>query len=138
MGFNKVAQYYYYPGWHEPGSVLELLINRQAWENLSDDLKMIVQVAADAQNMWMLAQFDAQNGNALQELVAGGTELRPFSDEVMAGLEAAAEEVKVEVADSDPQAAKVYDSFRKFQNEVASWGTVSEQSYYNLIQTEDT
>ena len=138
MGFNKVAQYYYFPGWHEPGSVLELLVNRQAWESLSEDLKTMVKVAADAQTMWMLAQFDAQNGSSLQEIVAGGTELRPFPEEVMAGLEEAAEEVKVEVADSDAQAAKVYDSFRKFQAEVAGWGTASEKAYYNLIQTEDT
>lgn len=138
LGFNKVAQYYYFPGWHEPGSVLELLVNRQAWESLSEDLKTIVKVAADAQNMWMLAQFDAQNGSSLQELVAGGTDLRPFPDDVMAGLKEAAEEVKVEVADSDAQAAKVYDSFRKFQAEVGGWGTASEKAYYNLIQTEGT
>ena len=138
MGFNKVAQYYYYPGWHEPGSVLELLINRQAWEGLSDDLKTIVTVAAHAQNTWMLANFDAQNGNALQELAASGTDVRQFPDEVMSGLKSAAEEVLQEVADSDPMSAKVYDSFRNFQAEVAGWGNASEKPYYNLIQTENT
>ncbi len=134
MGFNKVAKYYYFPGWHEPGSVLEVTVNRDAWEALSDDLKMIVRTAADAQNVWMLAQFDARNGGALEELIATGTELRPFPDVVMADLAKAAEEVKTEVADSDSMAAKVYDSFRKFQANVGGWGTVSEKAYYNLIQ----
>jgi TRAP-type mannitol/chloroaromatic compound transport system substrate-binding protein len=137
MGFNKVAQYYYYPGWHEPGSVLELLVNRQAYEELPADLQMIVKIAADSQNTWMLAQFDALNGGALKELVASGTDLRPFPDDVMAGLKAAAEEVLVEVADSDPQAAKVYDSFRKFQVQVAGWANASEKPYYNVIQTDE-
>lgn len=137
LGFQNVAQYYYYPGWHEPGSVLELIVNRQAWEGLSPDLQQIVRTAANAQNTWMLAQFDAQNGSALRDLVDNeGVELRQFPDEVMDGLAQAAEEVLTEVADSDPTAAKVYDSFRSFQQEVAAWGNVSERPYYNLIQTD--
>lgn len=134
LGFNNVAQYYYYPGWHEPGSVLELLVNRSAWEELPEDLKMIVRVAADKQNTWMLANFDAQNGAALDRLVAGGVDLREFPAEVMNGLREAAQDVLSDVAANDPQAGKVYESFSAFQQEVGGWGGVSERSYYNLIQ----
>ncbi|MCB0191081.1 MAG: TRAP transporter substrate-binding protein DctP [Anaerolineae bacterium] len=135
MGLHKAAQYYYYPGWHEPGSVLELLINRQAWESLSPDLQMIVRNAAVAQNNWMLSQFEGQNNAALKRLVnEEGVDLRPFPDDVMVGLRAAAEEVLQEVADGDPMSAKVYESFRAFQEESAQWGTISEKAYYNLVQ----
>lgn len=136
LGFNKVAQYYYYPGWHEPGSVLELLISRQAWEGLSADLQNIVLRASEAQNSWMLARFDAENNAALQRLVAAGTDLRPFPDDVMAGLRTAAEEVLQEVADSDAMSKKVFESFRAFQEDAAQWGNISERAYYNLIQRE--
>ena len=135
MGFQKVANFYYYPGWHEPGSVLELLINRQAWESLSPDLQIIVRNAALAQNTWMLSQFEGQNNASLQRLVSEeGVELKQFPDEVMSGLRDAAEEVIVEVSDSDAISKKVFESFRKFQEESASWGNISERAYYNLVQ----
>jgi len=135
MGFHQVAKFYYYPGWHEPGTVLELQVNRQAFEALSPDLQMIVRTAAYAQNSWMLAQFDSRNLAALQQLInEEGVVLKLFPFEVMAGLRDAAEEVIQEVADSSPIARKVFESFRKFQDEMALWGNVSERAYYNLIQ----
>jgi len=135
MGFHKVAQYYYYPGWHEPGTVLELQVNRQAFESLPKDLQMIVRTAALAQNSWMLAQFEGQNNQALYQLVnEEGVDLRQFPDEVMDGLRAAAEEVIVEVADSDAISKKVFESFRAFQEGAAQYGNISERAYYNLVQ----
>ncbi|GAB4423102.1 MAG: TRAP transporter substrate-binding protein DctP [Anaerolineae bacterium] len=137
MGFYKVAQYYYYPGWHEPGSVLELIINRQAWEGLSPDLQEIVRQAAYAQNTWMLAQFDAVNGSYLAKLVnEEGAELRPFPDDVLDTLHGYAEEVLADVAAGDAMSKKVYESFSKFQREVAGWSNVSEKAFYNGVQVE--
>ncbi len=135
MGFHKVAQYYYYPGWHEPGSVLELQVNRQAFEALPADLQLIVRDAAMTQNTWMLAQFEGRNNQALQQLVnEEGVDLRQFPDEVMEGLRAAAEEVIVEIADSDAISKKVFESFRSFQEGAAEYGNISERAYYNLVQ----
>lgn len=135
MGFQKVAKYYYYPGWHEPGSVLELIINREAWESLPGDLQMIVRRAADAQNPWMLAQFDARNNGALQKLITeDGVTLRPFPEEVMTALREASLAVIEDVAANDAMSGKVWASFDAFQKGVADWGAVSEKAFYNLIQ----
>ncbi len=135
MGFHKVAKYYYYPGWHEPGSVLELQVNRSAFEALPKDLQTIVRVAATAQNSWMLSQFEGQNNAALQRLINDeGVELRQFPDEVMDALRAAAEEVIVEIGDTDAVSKRVFESFTKFQAESAAYGNISERAYYNLVQ----
>jgi TRAP-type mannitol/chloroaromatic compound transport system substrate-binding protein len=135
MGFQKVAKYYYYPGWHEPGSLLELIVNRQAFESLPADLQLIVRTVADAQNPWMLAQFDSRNFDALRRLVDDdGVDLRPFPDDVMDALRISSLQVVNEVAAGDPMSKKVWESFSKFQENVAKWGVVSEKAFYNSIQ----
>jgi len=137
MGFQKVAQYYYYPGWHEPGSVLELLVNRDAYNAIPKDLQSIVRRAAEAQNTWMLAQFDAKNNASLQKLInEDGVELRQFPDDLMVALKGFADEVLADVAAGDPMSKKVYESFSAFQKEVAAWGNISEKAFYNLVQVE--
>lgn len=134
MGFYKVAKYYYYPGWHEPGTVIERTINKSEWSKLSDDLKKICEIASYNQCLWELAQFDSQNGAALKRLVEDdGVDLRPFPDQVMATLRTTAQEVIDGVAAGDAQSAKVWDDFQKFHAQVGSWSTVSEKAYYELI-----
>lgn len=135
MGFYKVAQYYYYPGWHEPGSVLELIINRSAWEELPSDIQGIIRRAADAQNPWMLARFDAQNNIYLQRMITEeGVELRRFPTDVMTALREASLEVINEVAANDPMSKKVWENFQAFEQGVADWAAVSEKAFYEDIQ----
>jgi TRAP-type mannitol/chloroaromatic compound transport system substrate-binding protein len=135
MGFHNVAKNYYYPGWHEPGTVLELFVNKSEYEALPPDLRQIIRTAADAQNTWMLSQFEARNNAALRKLVdEHKVQLRPFPTDVMAGLKKTATQVIDGVAASDAMSAKVYDSFRKFRENVAAWGRLSEQPFYNAIQ----
>ncbi len=135
MGFQNVVKNYYYPGWHEPGTVLELAINRAAWDELPDDLQQMVRSAAEAQNLWMLTQFESRNHEALQKLVAeDGVALRQFPAEVLATLRETTRRVVEELAASDPLATRIYDSFRSFQDNVGSWGRLSEQPFYNLVQ----
>ena len=79
LGFNKVAQYYYYPAWWEGGPALHFFINTDKWASLPKSYQAIVEAAAAAANMDMLARYDAGNPEALKRLVAAGTQLRPFS-----------------------------------------------------------
>lgn len=135
LGLHRIAKFYYYPGWHEPSTVLELQINRQAFEALPADLQGLIRMVAQAQTSWMLAQFESQNLAALQKLInEEGVAFKLFPYEVMAGLQVAAEAVIQDVADSDPMAKKVFESYQKFQEEASLWGNVSERAYYNLIQ----
>jgi len=135
MGFQNVAKNYYYPGWHEPGTVLELAVNRNAWDSLSADLQEIIRAAAAAQNTWMLSQFEARNHAALEKLVReDGVKLREFPADLLAALRRTTEVVIRDYVAADPKSARVYESFKAFQKKVGGWSRYSEQPFYNLVQ----
>jgi TRAP-type mannitol/chloroaromatic compound transport system substrate-binding protein len=135
MGFYQAAKYYYYPGWHEPGTYLEYFFNKKAYESLPIDLQHILNAACMENEQWTLTQFDAQNGAALQTLInKHKVEVIKFPDEVLAALRKMAIEVVQEEAAKTPMAKKVAESFAKFQKVVGTWGSVSELAYYNVIQ----
>jgi TRAP-type mannitol/chloroaromatic compound transport system substrate-binding protein len=135
MGFYQAAKYYYYPGWHEPGTYLEYFFNKKVYDGLPKDLQHIIDAACQETEHWVLAQFDALNGGALQELIdKHKVELIQFPGEVLDALRNLAVEVVEEEAAKTPMAQKVNESFKKFQKVVGTWGTVSEQAYYNIIQ----
>ncbi|MBF0447782.1 MAG: twin-arginine translocation signal domain-containing protein [Magnetococcales bacterium] len=134
MGFYKAAKYYYTPGWHEPGSVLEVFFNKQAYEKLPKSLQGALDAAAAENNIWMLAEFDAQNGAALEVLInQHKVSVRRFSKETLDQLRTVALEVREEEAQKDAQAKKVHLAFNAFQEKVGLWGSFSEQVYYDLI-----
>jgi TRAP-type mannitol/chloroaromatic compound transport system substrate-binding protein len=134
MGFYKAAKYYYYPGWHEPGTTLEVMFNKKAYESLPRDLQVILDGIAAETNMWSLSEFEAGNGAALQELITKHhVDLRQFPAPLMDDLRKLAKEVLEEEAAKDPMARKVNDAFKKFKAQVGVWGTVSENAYYNVI-----
>ncbi len=135
MGFYQAAKYYYYPGWHEPGTYLEYFFNKKAYESLPKDLQQIVDAACVETEHWVLAQFDAQNGVALQTLInEKKVQLKKFPDAVLDDLRKLAGEVLMEEAEKSPMAKKVNESFMNFQKVVGTWGTVSEKAYYDIIQ----
>ncbi len=130
FGFHKVAKFYYYPGWHEPGSTMEAMINKQAFNELPDDLQSIVMAACKAVNMDMISNYTARNNQALDTLVnKHGVKLMPLPDDVLLKLKQLSEEVVLEVASKDPLAQKIYDSFSQFRTQVTQWSALSEQSF---------
>ncbi|MCB2183634.1 MAG: twin-arginine translocation signal domain-containing protein [Desulfobulbaceae bacterium] len=132
MGFYKAAPYYYYPGWHEPGSCIELLINKKAYLSLPKDLQMILDSAAAESNITMLNEFEAGNGAALIELVEKHqVKLRRFPDEVLSKLKSLADETLEEEAAKSKLSLKVHQAFKKYKKEILGWGTVSEKTYYD-------
>ncbi|MEP5765839.1 MAG: TRAP transporter substrate-binding protein [Halieaceae bacterium] len=138
MGLHEVASYYYYPGWQEPGPVLEVLVNKQAFETLPPDLQAIVEVASRAINQDMLDEYTARNNRALTELVEEhGVQLRKLPDDVIIALHRASDEAVAELAASDPMAAKVYASFKAFYDGVKNYHHISEQAYINARDLKD-
>ena len=129
FGLQKAASYYYYPGWQEVGPTLELLVNRDAWLTLPDDLKAIVDTTAQAVNCDMLAQYVHGNTTALQNLKSDpSVEVRPFPPEVLNLLNEIADEVVAEMAAADPAIAKIYESFTAYRDIAADWQRISEQA----------
>lgn len=130
FGLYKAAKYYYYPGWHEPGTTLEAMINKDAFNKLTEDLQSIVLNACKVANQDMLAEYTARNNAALHTLVnEHKVILRQFPDDVLAKLRQLSDEVVAEVAAKDKLTKQVYESFRTFRDQVMEWHKVSEQSY---------
>ncbi len=132
MGLHQVAQYYYYPGWHEPGTALETIINKETFDGLPADLQEVVMVCCRAINEDMLADFTANNNQQLQTLInEHGVQLRRFPDEVIARLKALSDELLEEIAASDPDSRRVHESQKAFLASVRAWHDVSERAYFD-------
>ncbi len=130
FGLYQNAEYYYYPGWHEPATVLDNFINLDAWNDLTVDLQAIIKAANTAVNQLVLSEFTARNNDSLQALLDDhGVDVRPFPDEVLIGLGGLAKTVVAYIAAQDPLSTKVYDSIRAFRKNALNWMTFSEQAY---------
>ena len=135
LGFNKVAKYYYYPGWWEGGPALHMFVNQAKWNELSAEYKAAFDNACAEGNTWMMAKYDAQNPAALRRLVAGGTQLRPFPKAVMDACYKAAMERYQEENAKNPKWKKIYDNYSAFQREQILWFRVCENTYDNYMAT---
>lgn len=132
FGLYKIAKFYYYPGWHEPGTTLEAIINKKAFEALPKDLQSIVISACKVANQDMLAEYTARNNESLHKLVnEHKVNLKPFPDDVMKKLRELSDEVIGELVAKDKASAKVFASFRKFRDQAKAWHNISELAYYN-------
>lgn len=130
FGFYKVAKYYYYPGWHEPGTTLEAIINKKAFDALPEDLQEIVRSACKTVNQDMLAEYTARNNAALNTLLnEHKVELRAFPDDVLAELRKISDQVVAELAVKDETAKRIYSSFKKYREQVNDWHEVSEKAF---------
>ncbi|NVJ65202.1 MAG: TRAP transporter substrate-binding protein [Gammaproteobacteria bacterium] len=130
FGLFKAAKYYYYPGWHEPGTTLEAIINKDAYEALPEDLQQVVTNACRTANADMLSQFTARNNEALKTLVEKhGVELKELPQDVLQALAKISDEMLVEQAETDLD-KRILNSFIKFRDEARQWHKISEQSYY--------
>ena len=132
LGFHQVAKYYYYPGWHEPGPTLELIINKDAYATLPSDLQAIVETAARAVNQDMLDEYTARNNEALISLVeTHGVQLRKLPDEVIAELRSISMDMFDELANDSDIAKRIADSVKSFQQQATAYHEISEEAYYN-------
>ena len=129
LGFQKVAPYYYYPGFWEGGLTLHFLFNKEKWESLPKHYKAIVESAAMAANQDMLAKYDAKNPAALRSLVGAGAQLRPFSAEILDAAYKATNEVYAEISAQNADFKKLIDSLRAFRNEEYLWFQVAEYAF---------
>lgn len=130
MGFYKAAKYYYWPGWHEPGTSLEAIVNKKAWDSLPKDLQAIVTAATYKSNMWMLSEFESKNNAALEELVnKHHVKVKMFPEAVLKDLKKLSKEVLDELAAKDPASKKVYEHFLKFQKNKNAWDELTEEQY---------
>jgi TRAP-type mannitol/chloroaromatic compound transport system substrate-binding protein len=130
FGFHQAAKYYYYPGWHEPGPMLELLINIDAWNSLPKHLQVIIETASKAVNQDMLDEYLAKNNQALTELVeVHGVELRRLPDDVIEEFKEISNSILDDLAKEDETISKVYRSYLDFKNNVSAYHKISEDAF---------
>jgi len=129
LGFNKVAKYYYYPGWWEGASWGSLYIGTKAWESLPASYKKMVEAASAAVSLWMVSRYDAGNPAALKRLVANGTVLKAFPRPVMEACFDACWKYYDEVAAKNPGFKKILDSLQPFRQDQHLWFRVAEYNF---------
>ncbi len=130
FGFYKVTKHYYYPGFHEPGTMLSFGVSKKLWDSLSAADRAIFENAAQAENSYDLAEFNANNGAALRTLVEKhGVQLHQFSDDIFKAFGEASKDVLADASKSSEMAKKVYESFMDFRKKVMGWTEISDVAY---------
>jgi TRAP-type mannitol/chloroaromatic compound transport system substrate-binding protein len=133
LGFQKVAQFYYYPGWWEPGPTLEVEVNINKWKELPKLYQEIIKTASFEANLTMLARYDTKNRAALKTLTDGGVQLKPFSPEIMQAAEQASFQLFDEFAGKDPDFKAVYEPWKEFRTGVYEWNKINEGGFTNYV-----
>jgi TRAP-type mannitol/chloroaromatic compound transport system substrate-binding protein len=129
LGLNRVAPYYYYPGWWEPGTTYEIQVNLEAWNALPKAYQTVFQAAVAEAHLDMLSFYDNVNGQALEQLKLRGTELVPFSREILEAAERESFALYAEMAAADSTFKAVYESWEAFRNQVYQWNRVNELGF---------
>ena len=136
LGLHQTAKYYYFPGWHEPGTTGEFTFNKKAYDALPVDLRRILDYTATAMHTLEFGEYDAKNIVALAKLrgeFKSKVEIVGFPKDVMTGLKKLADQVNKEEAGKSPIARKTYESYNKFAAGLQPWDVMSEAAYQNLI-----
>ena len=132
LGLNKAAKYYYYPGFHEPGAALSLVVNKKLWDSLDRTDRSLIETAAAAETALSYADFTANDAVALQQLGNDpAIEVRKLDDSILEALGKVSGEVLYETSRKDDLTRRVYDSFIKFRTSALRWGNVSERAFLN-------
>ena len=133
MGFHEIAKYYYSPGWHEPGSNLEVMVNKRLFDSLESDLKAILQTAAFRLNT--LSEFEAKNNEYLQKIITeSNVQVRRLNPEILTQMRQYTKETIQELVDTDAKTKTLYESYSKFQKNINEWSQYSESAYYNMMK----
>ncbi|MEI4486324.1 TRAP transporter substrate-binding protein [Frigidibacter sp. MR17.14] len=136
LGFFKVAPYYYYPGWWEGGPTVHFFFNKAKYDELPKGYQALLRTAAQATDHDMLSKYDYKNPAAIKSLVAQGTQLRPFSPEILSACFDAANEVYAEMEASNANFKKIWDSIKAFRSENYTWAQIAEYNYDTFMMVQ--
>jgi TRAP-type mannitol/chloroaromatic compound transport system substrate-binding protein len=132
IGLHKAVGYYYYPGFHEPGSGFSLGINERVWESLDPGDRRLIETNATCEYTRSLAEFDANNALWLHTLrQEGSVKIQKFDDSVLKALREISREVVAEIGSGDETAKKIYSSYQQFRTLITDWSDISERAVLN-------
>ena len=136
LGFNKVAPFYYYPGWWEGGPQLDVFINNKAFEALTPEYKAIVEAAASYAHVEMQAKYDAKNPTALKQLVGNKTKVLPFPKDVLDLAFKESMALYADISAKNPNWKKVYDDMSAFRKDQNLWFRFTEARFDSFMQAQ--
>jgi TRAP-type mannitol/chloroaromatic compound transport system substrate-binding protein len=136
LGFNKVAPFYYYPGWWEGGPQLDLFVNNKAFDALSPENKAIIEAATTFAHVEMQAKYDARNPGSLKELVGAGVKLKPFPKDVLDLAFKESMALYAEISAKNPAWKKVYDDYATFRRDENLWFQFTEAKFDSFMQSQ--
>jgi TRAP-type mannitol/chloroaromatic compound transport system substrate-binding protein len=135
LGFNRAATYYYYPGWWEGSTQFSVYVNLNQWQTLPKTYQAILELACAEAYTWSLARYDVENPSALRRLIAGGTVLRTFSDDILDASYNAAFALYAETAAKNVKFRKIYDSWSAYREDSRPWLRAAEFAYDSFVYT---
>ncbi len=135
LGFNQVAKYYYTPSWWEGGGQCSMYVNMNKWNELSSEYRAIFEAACAEGQAYMQAMYDTLNPPALRRLIAKGTQVRAFSNEIMTAAYGAAETIYDEISEKNPRFKDIYTNWRRFRDTQIQWLGVAERRFDNMMST---
>jgi len=137
MGFQRIAPYYYQPGWHEAGATLGMYVNQDFLDTLPADMQAIVETAALRANSDMQAEYDAANGAAYQRLIAAGAEPRVIPDEILLRFVEIMDELHQTNIDANPDYARVYENWSAFKDTAQSYNRAGDFNFLQFLYGRD-
>ncbi|MFA5662934.1 TRAP transporter substrate-binding protein [Castellaniella sp.] len=133
LGFNKVAKYYYYPGWWEGAAQVSLYVNDKAFAELPKAYQSAVEVCSRAASNHLVEYYDNYNPEALRRLIAGGAVLKSFPRAVLDACYEASNVVYKEFCDKDAGFKKIYDDYMGYRDNLVPWFRVGEGVFENYL-----
>lgn len=124
-GLHQVTKHWTTPGWHQSASVFGVMINKAAWDALSDSAKEKLKIAADATMMWSIAFTEKKATEGLRTFQKAGVEIHRMDDESLKTIQQVTNEVMIAMACSNPDAAKVYASQMEYLHDYKDWRETS-------------
>ena len=133
LGFHRVARFYYFPAFWEGAANTTLVVNKQQWEALPRSYKAAIRTASAEATHWMVARYDTRNPEALRRLIAQGTQLRPFSREILDACLRVSLELEAEIAARNPDFKRIHENWSKARDDMRAWFRVAELGFDNYV-----
>ena len=132
LGLHKAAGFYYYPGFHEPGTAQTLGINRRVWESFDASDRRLIEAVAAGEYARMLAEFNTNNARSLRELRDEGTvKILKFDDALLKAFHELSKDVVAAAGAGDDISKRIYASYQRFRALIMDWSDISERAYLN-------
>jgi TRAP-type mannitol/chloroaromatic compound transport system substrate-binding protein len=132
IGLHEAARYYYYPGFHEPGTAQTLGINKRVWESFEASDRRLIEACAAGEYAQTLVEFNTNNALALRKLRDEGTvRILKFDDSILKAFHEISKDVVAAAGSEDDISKKIYRSYQQFRVSIIDWSDISERAYLN-------